>query len=126
MYQQFKGTGKVDFTDDEKVEVMLDLYALQQSDYGSTAANLFNNAVQKKIVQYNEEHEKLENIGKGVWGFASTIAAIPAYLMGVGKAVEETVDGENFIDSLVDNEYMRLANDISQYGAKAWWNDEWL
>lgn len=126
MYQQFKGTGKVDFTEDEKVEVMLDLYALQQSDYGSTAANLFNNAVQKKVVQYNEEHEKLENIGKGAWGFASTIAAVPAYLMGVGKAVEETIDGENFIDSLVDNEYMRLANDISQYGAKAWWNDEWL
>lgn len=133
MYQQFKDTGKVNFTDDEKVNAVLDLYALQDSDYGSTAGTLFNNVIQKKVASYNEKNAKLDNLGKGLWGFTSKIAAVPAYIMGVAEAVEQAYNGENFIDALVDNDYTRIANNISQYGARFSWDkgtpfydEEWV
>lgn len=124
-YKEYKNSDKISFDDKDWAEIAAQYQAINDA-YGTEQANNYlNGTIQDNVANNQSWYEQAWNGFRGVG--ASTAGAIVG-LAGSLKGAIDYFDGtyednpnlngwDNFMNSVIDNEWTRYGNDIVQYGA---------
>lgn len=124
-YKEYKNSDKISFNDKDWAEIAAQYQAINDA-YGTEQANNYlNGTIQDNVAENQPWYEQAWYGFKGMG--ASAYGAIVGALGAVKGAIDyfdETykdnpyLDGwDNFMNSVMDNDWTRYANDVVQYGA---------
>ena len=124
-YKEYKNSDKISFNDKDWAEIAAQYQAINDA-YGTDAANNYlNGTVQDNVAKNQPWYEQAWYGFKGMG--ASAYGAVVG-LLGAVKGAVDYFDGtyednpymdgwDNFMNSVMDNEWTRYGNDVVQYGA---------
>lgn len=124
-YKEYKNSDKISFNDKDWAEIAAQYQAINDA-YGTDAANNYlNGTVQDNVAENQPWYEQAWYGFKGMG--ASAAGAIVGLVGGIKGAIDyfdgdyednPYMDGwDNFLNSVMDNDWTRYGNDIVQYGA---------
>lgn len=123
-YKKYRFTDYIDL-DNEDWKRMTAQYEALKSSYGEQAANQFlNNAIQDNVSKNQPVTEKLWNgfVGMGadaagaIISTAGMLKGIYDYTLGDYEERDYLSGWENFMNSVIDNNWTRFGNDVTKYG----------
>lgn len=124
-YKEFKNSDKISFDDKDWAEIAAQYQAINDA-YGTEQANNYlNGTIQDNVAKNQPWYEQVWN---GFRGLGASAAGAIVGLVGPVKGAIDYFDGtyednpdldgwDNFMNSVIDNEWTRYGNDIVQYGA---------
>lgn len=124
-YKEFKNSDKISFDDKDWAEIAAQYQAINDA-YGTEQANNYlNGTIQDNVAKNQPWYEQAWN---GFRGLGASAAGAIVGLVGSVKGAIDYFDGtykdnpdldgwDNFMNSVIDNEWTRYGNDIVQYGA---------
>lgn len=124
-YKEFKNSDKISFDDKDWAEIAAQYQAINDA-YGTEQANNYlNGTIQDNVAKNQPWYEQAWN---GFRGLGASAAGAIVGLVGSVKGAIDYFDGtykdnpdldgwDNFMNSVMDNEWTRYGNDIVQYGA---------
>lgn len=124
-YKEFKNSDKISFNDQDWAEIAAQYQAINDA-YGTEQANNYlNGTIQDNVAKNQPWYEQAWN---GFRGLGASAAGAIVGLVGSIKGAIDYFDGayednpdldgwDNFMNSVIDNEWTRYGNDIVQYGA---------
>lgn len=124
-YKEYKNSDKISFDDKDWAEIAAQYQAINDA-YGTEQANNYlNGTIQDNVANNQSWYEQAWNGFKGVGastagalvGLAGSIKGAIDYLDGTYKDNPDLDGWDNFMNSVMDNEWTRYGNDIVQYGA---------
>lgn len=124
-YKEYKNSDKISFNDKDWAEIATQYQAINDA-YGTDVANNYlNGTVQDNVAENQPWYEQAWYGFKGMG--ASAAGAIVGLVGGIKGAIDyfdgdyednPYMDGwDNFLNSVMDNDWTRYGNDIVQYGA---------
>lgn len=124
-YKEYKNSDKISFNDQDWAEIAAQYQAINDA-YGTEQANNYlNGTIQDNVANNQSWYEQAWN---GFRGLGASAAGAIVGLAGSLKGAIDYFDGtyednpdldgwDNFMNSVMDNEWTRYGNDIVQYGA---------
>ena len=124
-YKEFKNSDKISFNDQDWAEIAAQYQAINDA-YGTEQANNYlNGTIQDNVAKNQPWYEQAWN---GFRGLGASAAGAIVKLVGSIKGAIDYFDGayednpdldgwDNFMNSVMDNEWTRYGNDIVKYGA---------
>lgn len=123
-YKEFKNSGYVDFSNKEWSELAAQFQATSDTYGTEQAIRTLDGAIQDRVAKNQPWYEQAWNGFRGMG--ASTAGALIGTAGGIKGAIDyfngnyeynEDLNGwDNFINSVLDNEWTRYGNDVTQYG----------
>lgn len=124
-YKEYKNSDKISFNDQDWADIAAQYQAINDA-YGTEQANNYlNGTIQDNVANNQPWYEQAWN---GFRGLGASAAGAIVGLAGSLKGAIDYFDGayednpdldgwDNFMNSVMDNEWTRYGNDIVQYGA---------
>ena len=124
-YKEYKNSDKISFNDQDWADIAAQYQAINDA-YGTEQANNYlNGTIQDNVANNQPWYEQAWN---GFRGLGASAAGAIVGLAGSVKGAIDYFDGtyednpdldgwDNFMNSVMDNEWTRYGNDIVQYGA---------
>lgn len=124
-YKEYKNSDKISFDDKDWAEIAAQYQAINDA-YGTEQANNYlNGTIQDNVANNQSWYEQAWNGFRGVGASAAgAIVGLAGSLKGAIDYFDGTYEDnpnlngwDNFMNSVIDNEWTRYGNDIVQYGA---------
>lgn len=124
-YKEFKNSDKISFNDKDWAEIAAQYQAINDA-YGTEQANNYlNGTIQDNVAKNQPWYEQAWNGFRGlgasaagaIVGLAGSVKGAIDYFDGTYKDNPDLDGWDNFMNSVMDNEWARYGNDIVQYGA---------
>lgn len=124
-YKKFRGTDYITLDDHDWAEIAAQYRALEKYKGQDEAIHFLNGQIRDNVSSNQSIFEKarfgLEGIGASAVGavvsFAGALKGAIDYMDGAYKDKDYLSGFENFMNSVIDNNWTRYGNDIVQYGA---------
>lgn len=124
-YKEYKNSDKISFNDQDWAEIAAQYQAINDA-YGTEQANNYlNGTIQDNVANNQPWYEQAWNGFRGlgasaagaIVGFAGSVKGAIDYFDGTYEDNPDLDGWDNFMNSVMDNEWTRYGNDIVKYGA---------